>query len=106
MSHSLPRRIRNGASTSFAAAISSRLPADVVGVEPGNDADVARVVADRQVLVAERLCRPAHLLDRRLAVRGGRVDVQVAADVRQLEQVGRRIARRRARGARVAETDG
>ena len=58
MSHSIPRRIRNGASSSFAAAISSRLPAHVVGVEPRHDADVARVVADRQVLVAERAAPP------------------------------------------------
>ncbi len=67
------------------------LPADVIGVEARDDTDVARVVANRQVLVAERLRSSAHLLDRRLAVGGRRVHMEVAADVRELEQVGRRI---------------
>ena len=80
MSHSLPRRMRNGARRSFAAAISSRLAAQVVGVEPGHDADVLRVVADRDVLVAERARRLGHLEHRRLSVRPGRVHVQVAAN--------------------------
>ena len=69
------------------------LPAEVVGIEPRDDADVARVVADRQVLVAERLRGAAHLLDGRLAVGGGRMDVEVAADVAELEQVGGRRRR-------------
>ena len=69
------------------------LAPEVVGVEPRDDADVAGVVADRQVLVAERLRGAPHLLDGRLPVRGGRVDVEVAADVAELEQVGRRRRR-------------
>ena len=69
------------------------LPADVVRVEPGDDPHVARVVADREVLVAESLGGAAHLLDGRLAVRGRRVRVQLAADVAELEQVGRRRRR-------------
>ena len=88
MSHSLPRRIRNGASTLVRGGDLHGLAAEVVGIEPRDDADVARVVADRQVLVAERLRGAAHLLDGRLAVGGGRMDVEVAADVAELEQVG------------------
>ncbi len=67
------------------------LPADVVGIETGDDRHRARVVADREVLVAELARRPSHLLDRRLAVGGSRVHVQVAADVGRLEQVGHRL---------------
>src|SRR6185436_5410500 len=65
-----------------------------VCVETGDDPHVARVVADRQILVAERLAGAAHLLDRRFAVGGRRVRMQLASDVAELEQVGR--SRRRA----------
>ena len=47
-----PRRTRNGASCSFAAAISSPCRRSASASRPGHDADVRRVVADREVLVA------------------------------------------------------
>ena len=86
MSHSIPRSTRNGASRSFASAISSPCRRRRVGVEPGHDADVRRVVADREVLVPERDRGLAHLQHARLAVRPRRVHVQVAAHVVELEQ--------------------
>ena len=61
MSHSLPRRTRNGASASFTAAISSAWRRSPSRVEARHDADVLRVVADRDVVVAERARRLAHL---------------------------------------------
>jgi hypothetical protein len=67
------------------------LAADPVRVEPCDDADRLRVVADRQVFVAERARRLGHLEHRRLAVRGGRVHVQVAADVLEPDEVVRRL---------------
>ncbi len=68
------------------------LAAQVVRVQPGHDAHVAGVVADRDDLVAERLRGAAHLDHGGLPVGRGRVDVEIAADVGQLEQIGRRIA--------------
>ena len=46
-----------------------------------------RVVGDRDVLVAALARRLGHLLDRGVAVGGGGVHVQVAADVAQLDQL-------------------
>ena len=63
------------------------LAAHAVGVEAGDGADADRVVADRQVLVAALARGPAHLQDRRPAVRPGRVAVQVAADLRHLDEL-------------------
>ena len=69
-----------------------------------------RVVADREVLVPERLRGAGHLLERRLPVRPRRVRVQVAAQVaaldehRQLAAAGGRRARRRSRAARAGCT--
>ena len=77
----------------IAAAEEGSEPARIVGehrcgvrVEPGDDAYVRRVVADRDVLVAELARRAAHLLDRRPTVRPRCVHVQVAADVPELDQ--------------------
>ena len=53
MSHSVPRSTRNGASASFAAAISSPWRRTSSASRPGDDAHRPRVVADREVLVAE-----------------------------------------------------
>ena len=86
MSHSIPASTRNGASSSLAAAISSRLPADVVGGEAANRADRRRVIADRDVVVAAFARRAGHLLDGRSAVRPGCVAVQIPADIGELEQ--------------------
>ena len=105
MSHSIPRRIRNGASSSFAAAISSALAAHVVGVEPRHDSHVPRVVADREVLVAEPARRVAHLQHGRPAVRPVRVHVQVASDVRELDELRRLTAKRRLTQLRRTERD-
>ncbi len=58
----------------------------VVGVEAGHDADVARVVADRDVLVAEIAGRGPHLQHGRAPVRPRRVTVEVAADLGQLDE--------------------
>jgi hypothetical protein len=66
-----------------------RLPAYVVGGEPRNNADVHRVIADREVLVAALTCSDSHLLDARLAIRPRRVAVKVAANVAELHEVGR-----------------
>src|SRR5438105_8282606 len=63
-----------------------RLTAQRAGVETRHDADVRRVVADREVLVAAATCRHGHLLDRRLAVRPRRVTVQVASDLAGLDE--------------------
>ena len=106
MSHSVPRSTRNGASRSFTVGDLLRLPSQRVGVEPGNDANVRRVVADRDVLVAAVARCERHLLDRRLAVRPRRVAVQVAADLRRARRA--RAARDRAapRAARAGTTPG
>ena len=61
------------------------------------------MVGDRQVLIAALARRQRHLLDRVVAVRGDRVAVQVAADVRQLDQLGAgRMRGRFSRGGRRA----
>ena len=66
------------------------LPADPVRVEAGDDADVRRVVADRDVLVAVEVARGLrHLEHGGLAVRPGRVAVEVAADLVQLDEARR-----------------
>ena len=94
MSHSIPRRTRNGASDSFAAAISSAWRRTSSGAESPDGAHRGRVVADRDVLVASRLGGAAHLHDARPSVRPSRVGVQVAADVVRLDE-GRRLAAER-----------
>ena len=93
MSHSLPRRIRNGASRSFAAAISSPCRRMSSPSSPGTARTAARVVADRDVLVAHLLRRQTHLVHARLTVRRSRVQVQVAANVLDLNEVRRRVGR-------------
>ena len=57
-----------------------------VRVEAGHDADVLGVVADGDVLVAAVARRGPHLEHGRLAVRPGRVAVEVAAHVRELDE--------------------
>ena len=64
-----------------------------VGVEALDDADGLRVVADRDVLVAEVASCEPELEHRGLSVRGRRMHVEVAANVRELEQIRRRIGR-------------
>ena len=66
------------------------LPAQLRGGDVVAEAVRGRVVGDRQVLVAARPRRLRHLRDRGSPVGGDRVAVQVAADVRQLDQ-GRRL---------------
>ena len=113
MSHSVPRRSRNGASSLVGGGDLLGLAAHAVGVEARNGADADRVVADREVLVAALARGAAHLEDRRPAVRPGRVAVQVAADRRPsstsvggsprepaLAQLGRARTGGRARGRR------
>ena len=68
------------------------LSSDIVCVEPGDDAHVARVIADREVLVAESARRFAHFQHARLSVRRRRVHVQVAADLPELDERRRRSA--------------
>ena len=68
-----------------------RLPAQVVCVEPGHDAHVLRVVADRDVVVAELARGSAHLEHRGLPVRPSRMAMEVAPDVRELDE-RRRLA--------------
>jgi hypothetical protein len=70
------------------------LPAQVVGVEPGDDTHVRRVVADGEVLVTELAGGRGHLEHGRFSVRPRRVDVQVAADVVAREQRRRLAAER------------
>ena len=89
MSHSVPRRTRKGASSLVRGGDLLGLAAHAVGVQPGHGADADRVVADRQVLVAAVAGGLAHLEDRRLPVRPGRVAVQVAEDVGHLDGLGR-----------------
>ena len=81
MSHSTPRRILNGASALVGGGDLLGLPAQGVAVQSGDDADVRRVVADGQVLVAAVAGGDAHLEHGRPAVRPLRVHVQVAAQV-------------------------
>ena len=71
-----------------------RLPAERGRVEAVHGADGRRVVADRQVLVAAVARRLRHLEHRRLAVRPGRMAVEVAAHVRQLDELRRLVAER------------
>ena len=75
------------------------LAAQRVGVEARDDAHVRRVVADREVLVAELARRERHLEHGRPAVRPGRVAVEVAADVGELDE---RAAARRGTAPRAA----
>ena len=82
----MPRRTRNGASASFAAAISSPWRRIVVGVEPRDDAHGPRVVADREVLVAALAGGLRHLEHGRLPVGPGRVHVEVAAHLPELDE--------------------
>ena len=70
------------------------LPPQSVRVEAGNDAHVRRVVADRDVLVAEVARSRRHLQDRRLPVRPRRVHVEVAANVVARQQRRRLAAER------------
>jgi len=81
------------------------LPAQVVRRDARDDADVRRVVADREVLVAERAGRLAHLEHGRASVRPGRVAVEVAAHVAELEERGRLAAERPLAQLRRAERD-
>ena len=59
-----PRSTRNGASALVRRGDLLGLAAQRVGVEARHDAHVRRVVADREVLVAEVARRDRHLLDR------------------------------------------
>ena len=86
MSHSIPRRIAERRELLVRRRDLLALAPYVVGVEPRHDPHVPRVVADREVLVAARERRLAHLEHRRLPVRPGRVDVQVAADLPELDE--------------------
>ena len=63
-------------------------------VDAGHDADCARVVADRDVLITELARGQAHLEHRRLAVGPGRVAVEVAAYVFDLDERWRSAAMR------------
>ncbi len=63
------------------------LTAHVVRSEPGHDADVRRVVADGEVVVAPRACRVRHLLDRGLPVGPGRVAVEISSYVVEARRV-------------------
>ena len=67
------------------------LAAEVVRGQTRDDADVRRVVADREVLIAELLRGAGHLLDRGLPVRPRRMHVQIAADLGHLDE-RRRLA--------------
>ena len=69
--------------------------AQPLGREVVAEAEARRVVGDRQVLVARVAGRDRHLLDRGGAVGRGRVAVQVAAQIGDLDQLGQRPDRRR-----------
>ncbi len=62
------------------------LTAHVVRFEPGYDADVRRVVADGEVVVAPRAGGVRHLLDRGLPVGPGRVAVEISSYVVELDE--------------------
>ena len=87
MSHSIPRRMRKGASSSLAVGDLLRLPAQIVAVEARHDTHGTGVVANRQVLVPERPRRLGHLADGRSTVGCIRVAVEVAADPVEREEV-------------------
>ena len=70
------------------------------------EAVAGRVVGDRQVLVSAGARRQRHLLDRVVAVGGDRVAVQVAADVRQLDQPGNVPSRAAASSPRSSRSSG
>ena len=76
-----------------------------VAVEPRHRADSGRVIADCEVLVAATLRGLAQLEHARLAVRPRRVHVQVAADLRELDERRRLGAERRLAKLRRAERD-
>ena len=82
------------------------LAAQLVGRDVVAEAVRGRVVGDREVLVAALARRERHLLDRVAPVGGGRVAVQVAADVAELDQLRQRAlaARRRSQSARAASS--
>ena len=80
-----------------------RLAAEVVRRESTHGADGRRVVADRQVLVAALDRGKRHLLDARPPVRPGGMRVQVAADLRELDQRRRLVAKRLLAKLRRAE---
>ena len=95
MSHSAPRRTRNGASPLVRGGDLLRLAPQRVGVEAGHDANVRGVVADREVLVTAVARGRRHLEHRVLSVRPRRVAVQVSADVRLLDERRRVSTERR-----------
>jgi hypothetical protein len=51
------------------------------------DAHGGRVIGDRDVLVAELLCCLRHLLQRIPSIAVGRVHLEIAADLSQLQQL-------------------
>ena len=71
-----------------------RLTAQVVGVEPRHDADVRRVVADRDVVVTQLARGERHLEHGRLAVGPRAVHVQVTANVGPPQKRRRLTAKR------------
>ena len=86
-----------------------RLAAQVVGVEAGHDLDTLRVIADRQVVVPSVAGGLGHLPHAGAAVRPRRVAVQVAADVRFVDEAFRWWRRReltQLRGNRVEAQEG
>ena len=91
----MPRRMRNGASTSLAAAISSAWRRTSSAREALDGADRGRVVADRQVVVAAVAGGAAHLLDARAAVGPGGVACAGRRGCRRARQPRRPPARRR-----------
>ena len=97
---SMPLRMRNGATTLVQRVDRLRLPAQQVAAQP------LRVIADRVVRVPARLRSRDHVLERVLAVGPRRVRVQIAAQVRQLDELrqrARRAPRRARRRPRAAQ---
>ncbi len=94
MSHSIPRRIAERRQALVRCGDLVALAADRVRVEARHDRDGHGVVADRQVLVAALDRGPGHLLDGAAAVRPRRVAVEVAADVREVDERRRLAAER------------
>jgi hypothetical protein len=81
------------------------LAADIVGVQARNGADGRRVVANREVLVAELTGGKSHLDDGLAAVRPRRVAMQVAADLVDRDERGSLPAERLLAQLRRAEGD-
>jgi len=67
------------------------LPGEALGVHAVGDSDMLGVVANGEIVIAAVFGRARHFLDRILAVGGGGVDMEIAADVIDGNEMGQLV---------------